>query len=181
MKPLTKADDITPSIAGDPAKTGSVVLRGVTVALDADVGHSFIVDCARHTEGVLTAEEIKNKWALRSEHWQKLADNAPLLQAVRAERDRRILGGEAAREAAQRHFAKAPNVLGDILTDQQVAPRHRIEAARELRQAASSGEVPVGPRETFKIIINLGGDDRIVCETGVAPCEPLPPDDGEQS
>ena len=59
--------------------------------------------------------------------------------AVRAERERRILSGEAPKEAAQRHFTKAPAVLNDILTDEQVSPRHRIEAARELRQVAGSG------------------------------------------
>ena len=35
-----------------PVKIGSVVLRGVTVVLDTDVGQAFVADCARHTEGL---------------------------------------------------------------------------------------------------------------------------------
>jgi hypothetical protein len=151
---------------------GSVILHGVAVALDADVGHAFIVDCCRHTEGLLGDEDIKVKWALSDEHWIGLANNAPLLRAVRAERDRRIATGEAAREAAQQHFAKAPNVLGDILADDMVSPRHRIEAAKELRQAAGNGVDAVpGIHEKFVIRINLGADETLVYE-GRTPCKP---------
>ncbi len=132
-----------PGDAGDTstlgaAKAGGVVLGGVAVALDANVGQAFIADCSRHTEGLLCDDEIKAKWQLSAEYWRGLANNTPLLQAVRAERDRRIANGDAAREAAQRHRAKAPDVLGGILTDEQVSPRHRIEAAKELRQTAGN-------------------------------------------
>src|SRR6266550_902953 len=113
-----------PGDAGDTstlgaAKAGGVVLGGVAVALDANVGQAFIADCSRHTEGLLCDDEIKAKWQLSAEYWRGLANNTPLLQAVRAERDRRIANGDAAREAAQRHLAKAPDVLGGILTDEQ--------------------------------------------------------------
>jgi hypothetical protein len=120
---------------------------------------------------------------LTDEDWQRLADNAPLLQAVRAERERRIISGDAAREGAQRYFAKAPTVLGDILTDEQVSPRHRIEAARELRQVAGNGPDTVpGAGEKFVITINLGGDEKLVYEKEIAPRQPLPSeDDGELS
>src|SRR5262249_31952091 len=117
-------------------EVGSVRLRGLSVSLETEVGQAFVVDCCRHTEGLLSDGDIKSKWALGDGDWRNLAANALLLQAVRAERDRRVHNGDAAREAAQLHFAKAPTVLGDILTDKQVSPRHRIEAARELRQAA---------------------------------------------
>jgi hypothetical protein len=93
-----------------------------------------------------------------------------LLSAVRAERDRRITSGEATREAAQWHFAKAPDVLGGILTDEQVSPRHRIEAAKELRQAAGNNPDDMA-RPTGKFIINidLGADEKLVYETKIAP------------
>src|SRR5258708_2741488 len=117
-------------------KTGIIVLRGAAVALDSHDGQDFIADCPRHTERLLSDNEIKDKWTLSNEDWIGLAANTPLLDAVRAERERRILNGEAAREAAQRFFVKAPTVLLDILSDEMVSPRHRIEAARELRQAA---------------------------------------------
>ena len=163
-----------------PVKVGSVVLRGVTVALDTDVGRTFVADCVRHTESLLSDGDIKSKWTLTDEDWQRLADNAPLLQAVRAERERRIISGDAAREGAQRYFAKAPTVLGDILTDEQVSPRHRIEAARELRQVAGNGPDTVpGAGEKFVITINLGADEKLVFEKEISPREPAPSDDGE--
>jgi hypothetical protein len=163
-----------------PVKVGSVVLRGVTVALDTDVGQTFVADCVRHTESLLSDGDIKSKWTLTDEDWMSLADNVPLLQAVRAERERRIISGDAAREGAQRYFAKAPTVLGDILTNEQVSPRHRIEAARELRQVAGNGPDTVpGAGEKFVITINLGADEKLVYEKEIAPRGPAPSDDGE--
>jgi hypothetical protein len=158
---------------------GSVRLRGVTVALDSHVGAVFIADCARNTEGLLSDHEIKAKYELSDEDWERLAGNIHLLRAVRAERDRRILSGECGREAAQRYFAKAPNVLNRILIDEQVSPRHRIEAARELRQAAGNGPDTAGPREKFIIKINLGADESHIFEKDVDTRELLPSDDGE--
>jgi len=163
-----------------PVKVGSVRLRGVSVLLDNDVGQAFVVDCCRHTEGLLSDSEIKSKWALTGEDWAGLAANTPLLAAVRAERERRILSGAAAREAALRYFAQAPTVLSDILTDEQLSPRHRIEAARELRQVAGDRpEAASGADEKIIIKINLGGDEKLIFEKEIAPCEPLPSDDGE--
>lgn len=168
--------------ATDPsgAVKGSVKLRGEMAALDTDVGAEFVTDCARNVEGTLSDAEIKGKWELSDEEWTGLANNAPLLSAVRAERERRIFSGECAREAAQRHFATAPSVLNRILTDEQVAARHRIEAARELRQAAASGpDVASGPTEKFTITINLGADETFVKEVYHRPA--LLADDGEPS
>lgn len=166
-----------------PIKTGTVVLRGLTVGLDTDIGRAFIADCARHTEGLASDSDIKSKWACTDKDWERLADNATLLQAVRTERERRIINGEAAREAAQRHFAKAPTVLGDILTDEQVSPRHRIEAARELRQVVGDGpDTTLGTAEKFSIVINLGEDKKLVFEKDISPRRPFPSDDdGELS
>jgi len=162
------------------AKVGSVLLRGVSVLLDTDVGQAFVADCCRHTEGLLSDSDIKSKWALGDEDWMRLATNKPLLEAVRAERDRRVHNGEAAREAAQLHFAKAPTVLGDILTDEQISPRHRIEAARELRQVAGDRpDAASGVDDKIIIKINLGGDEKLIFEREIAPCEPVPSDDGE--
>jgi hypothetical protein len=166
---------------GVVAPAGTVRLRGVTVPLDSDVGQAFVIDCARNTEGLVPEPEIKNKYGLTDEDWNRLADKTPLLHAVRAERDRRISKGDAAREAGQRHFAKAPAILGHILTNDLVSPRHRIEAAKELRQVAGNGP-GTGPEagEKFIIHINLGGDHKLHFEKQVAPLGPLPPHDGEE-
>ena len=180
------ATAITPSanastvVDPGPTKTGRVILRGVTVALDSAVGQAFVIDCARNTEGLMPDSDVKNKWALTDKAWELLAGNSPLLHAVQAERERRVRSGDAAREAAQRHYAKAPTVLGNILTDEQVSPRHRIEAARELRQVAGDGpDTTSGSGEKFVITINLGADERLFFEHDIAPRSPAPSDDGE--
>src|SRR5205823_4419486 len=113
MRPVTTA-----------GSAGSVILRGVTVALDSDVGEAFVIDCARNTEGLIPDGEIKTKYELSDQDWERLAGNTPVLHAVRAERERRIANGDAAREGAQRYFAKAPTILGDILRDNLASPRH---------------------------------------------------------
>lgn len=160
------------------AGVGNVVLRGVTVALDTEVGQQFIVDCARNIEGQMPDSEVKTKYELSDADWKRLADNRPLLQAVRAERERRTLSGETARERALQHFTEAPNVLNRILTNEQIAPRHRIEAARELRQAATTGaEISAEPKEKITINIDFGADCKIVREITLP--ERLPFDDGE--
>jgi hypothetical protein len=167
------------NIAG-AANAGSVVLRGIAVALDTEVGQAFIADCCRNTEGLLCDADIKAKWNLSDEHWTGLANTAPLLQTVRAERDRRITNGDAAREGAQRHFAIAPTVLGEILRDELVSPRHRIEAAKELRQVAGNGpESQPTPGDKFIITIDLGGDDKLVYEKKTAIRTPSTFDDGD--
>src|SRR4051812_44934621 len=88
-------------IEQDAPSSNTVVLRGVSVALGSDVGSAFVTDCTRHIESALSEAELKNKWGLSDGDWAALANNAPLLSAVRVERERRILSGECAREAAQ--------------------------------------------------------------------------------
>lgn len=152
-----------PSQKAAPAALASVQLRGVDVALDTAVGAAFVGDCARHTERLLTADEVKRKWAIPDHDWERLAGNTALLEAVRAERERQVHNGDAAREAAQRHFARAPNVLGEILNDELVSPHHRIEAAKELRQAAANREAQNGrPGKSVIVTIDLGGGEKIV-------------------
>jgi hypothetical protein len=171
--------DIVGPVTAHDSSTGSVILRGVRMALNTDVGQTFVADCARHTEGLVSDHDIRAKWKLTQEDWAGLATNTLLLDAVKTERERRIFNGVAAREGAQRHFSKAPSVLSDILTDEQVPPRHRIEAARELRQAAGNGPDPASvPGEKFVITINLGAKQLRFEET-IAPLEPSPSDDGD--
>jgi hypothetical protein len=160
---------------------GTVVLRAMTVALDSETGKSFISDCARNTEGLLPDLEIRTRYGLSNEDWEGLAGNTQLLCALRTERERRVVSGEAAREAAQRHYAKAPDVLGGILADEHVSPRHRIEAAKELRQVAGNElDNSSGATEKFVININLGGDDeQLVYEKKISGRSSSPPDDGD--
>lgn len=145
--------------------TSLVVLRGETISLDTEIGRAFISDCARFTEGLLAETEVKRKWGLRDEAWQGLEQNTAVLEAVQRERERRVMNGAAATEGARRQFVKTPSVLGSILSSDEVSPRHRIEAARELRAIVGANGDPnrqVG--EKFSIVINLGADEKRVYE-----------------
>jgi hypothetical protein len=157
--------------------SGSVILRGVRVQLDSDVGEAFIRDCARHIEGLLSDSELKFKHELSDQDWEGLARNAGLLRAVRAEHERRIATGEAAREAALRHYVGSPAVLNEILTNDLVSPHTRIAAAAELRQVACSEPVPVS-RHKILIVIDLGGDRGKIVLNNEPSAVPAPSDVG---
>jgi hypothetical protein len=143
-------------------ETGNVVVRGVSVGLDSEVGQAFVLDVARHSEGLLSESDVKMKWGLTDRDWAELPSNELLLDRVRRERERRIFSGTAAREGAQQHFAKAPYVLGGILNDGTISPRHRIEAARELRQTANDQNLAkdAQEKEKFVVVINLGASEK---------------------
>jgi hypothetical protein len=147
-----------------PAAPDALVLRGSAVSLESDVGTEFTKHCARNVEGLLCESELRAKYQLNDEDWARLAKNEQLLRAVRTEVDRRISNGECAREAAQRHHARAPTVLNEILRDETVSPRHRIEAAKELRQVAAGAGENTAAGERFVISIDLGEDYRHVKE-----------------
>ena len=174
---VTQAPSLTPSTL--PAET--VVLRGAPVNLNTEVGQAFVRDCARHTEGLVSDRDIQSKYGLSDVQWAALADNTPLLDRVRRERERRVFTGAAAQEGAQLHFARAPNVLGSILKDGSVSPRHRIDAARELRHVAIGQEADdTHDKEKFVVIINLGsGEEPIRIEKEIEHRSPTESDNGE--
>jgi hypothetical protein len=145
-------------------EAGLVRLRGVDLSLDSEPARTFITDCARNIEGLRSDREIKEAWGLDVVDWARLAENTALLNEIKAERERRIGSGQAAREAAQRHYALAPSILNEILQNEAISPRHRIEAAKELRQVAAGAPDNKGAGERFIISIDLGGDHRLVKE-----------------
>jgi len=95
---------------------GSVVLRGVEIGLDSDIGVGFVDDCCRFCEGLVTEDQIKSKYKLNDNAWSQLGDNEPLQQAVQRARERRVRNGDAARQKAQFLFLAAPDVLGGRTT-----------------------------------------------------------------
>jgi len=101
---------------------------------------------------------VKKKYRLEESEWDALGENDELVRAVDAEKVRRIRTGISAREKAQLKFIVAPDVLGNILTDNSASPRHRIEASRELRAVASVGPEDAPTADRFQITINLGSD-----------------------
>jgi hypothetical protein len=131
-----------------------IVLRNTPVDLASDVGHQFITDCTRAGEGLITDKELAEKYELSPADWQSITKDVALGHAIRAERDRRVLNGAAAREAACKHFVKAPGILDQIMMDAHSNPRHKIEAIKELRQTAV-GNSEDRPTETERFIIKI--------------------------
>jgi len=153
------------------SQRGSVVLRGIEIGLDTDIGRGFVIDCARFTEGLLPEDQIKSKYGLSDNAWARLADNAPLVRAVETEKTRRVRDGAAAREKAQWLFVQAPTVLGNILNDATTSPRHRIEACRELRAVATSGSESTpatGDRVIIRIDLTAGGGEVVEFDKALA-------------
>jgi hypothetical protein len=83
-----------------------------------------------------------------------ITKDVALGHAVRAERERRVLTGTAAREAAAKYFVKAPSILDRIMVDEQSNPKHKIEAIRELRQTAIVDNTD-RPAEANRFIITI--------------------------
>jgi hypothetical protein len=152
-----------------------VVLHGLPIELTSAAGHQFVVDCVRAAEGLITDSDIKDKYELSPNSWEAITANKALIRAIQAERERRVRNGTAAQELACKHFAKAPDVLGDILNDRSASPRHRIESARELRVTATgpSAESTADAGEKFVITINLGADHVEHYEKSRTPMKPL--------
>ena len=119
--------------------------------------HELVSDLCRFAEGVLTEKQVRRRWRSIDESiWETPPE--PLVDAVEAERIRRVRSGHAAREKAQNLAVQAPDILGTIMTNDGNSPRHRIEAAKELRVVADNGpEVTpaAAAAERFQIIIDL--------------------------
>src|SRR5262249_36422350 len=110
--------------------------------------------------------------------WERLGVDDALIEAVEAEKARRIRSGEAKREKAQQHIVKAPDVLNGIMSDPKANAKHRIDSAKALDDLAEGG--PRGAHdETDRVIvtINLGGGD-VFRYDGSA--KPLSPDEAKQ-
>jgi hypothetical protein len=138
---------------------GTVVLRGIVVEIDGAVGQAFVTDVVRHIEDLMPADALRSKYGLLDDAaYEALGSNEALQRSIAAAKTRRIHSGEAARERAQHLFLTAPTVLGEIVRDASMSPRHRIEAARELRQVAANGPTDErkNDKERFHIVLNFG-------------------------
>jgi hypothetical protein len=132
-----------------------ITLRGVAVEITSAAGFEFIVDATRAAEGLITDDDLRDKYELSVEDLQSLANNKALGRAIRDERSSRERSGAAARESAAKIFVRAPKVMGTILDNEQASPRHRIEASRELRATAIGTGDDNRPAETEKFIIRI--------------------------
>ena len=107
-----------------------VTLRNTPITLDSDVGRQFVVDCVRAGEGLITDRELAEKYELDPPAWIAITKDVELGHAIRAERERRVLNGVAAREAAAKHFVKAPGILDQIMTDANASEIATLPQAR---------------------------------------------------
>jgi hypothetical protein len=164
--------DVPDLISFDPNNNECVVLRGVSVPLASNVAAVFISDVARNSEGILSGGQIREKYGLTIEAWRQLVENKAFVQAVTAERERRVRSGTAAQEAAAKLFADAPAILGSIMNNEYASPRHRVDAIRELRQTAiGTGPESTGPDDSGKFVITivLSADEKLVFNKQIAP------------
>jgi hypothetical protein len=121
--------------------------------------HEFVVDCARYAEGLLSEKEVKKKHHFDDDTWARLGDNDALIEAIEAEKVRRIRDGSAKREKAQMHIVRGPDVLNGIMMDATASPKHRIDASKTLDQFAGNGPGATSQDSArFIIHIDLGGD-----------------------
>jgi len=159
-----------------------VVLRGVRVPLNSDIGMAFVSDCSRNRERIFSDAQIREKYDISETDWNDVIKNGPLRVAVNRECERRTLSGDAAREAAAVEFVKAPKILGGILEDPKANPRHKIEASKELRASARVGDAEIGDAvEKFVISINFGptSDERVAFTYDPPKQPPKDPADAE--
>jgi hypothetical protein len=130
------------------------------IALDSDLGRALITDCARFSEGTLSEAQVRKRHRLDDATWEALGDNEALIEAIEAEKLRRIRSGAAKREKSQHLVIKAPDVVSGIMLDSTQNSRHRLDAAKILDTFAESGpkDGPAAAETLFLIKIDLSGD-----------------------
>jgi hypothetical protein len=154
-----------------------VILRGVAVPLASDVGAAFVADCARNREKIFSDARLQEKYDIDPSDWDSIVKNKTLRLAISAECERRMLSGIAAQESAAKIFTEAPEAMGSILRDNRASPRARVAASQELRATASVAEKSDADVDRVHIVINLGGDEKLVVD---APVKPLPPKEARE-
>jgi putative sterol carrier protein len=120
--------------------------------------HAFIVDMARFADGLLTEKQIKKKYRFDAATWESMGSNDTLVEAIEAEKLRRIRDGSTKRERAQVEIVDAAPILGGIMRDPGANERHRIDAVKTLDSLAATGPEKVPAGERFIITINLNSD-----------------------
>lgn len=125
---------------------------------DLHNNQEFLADCCRFFESLLTEETMRRKYKFSNDVWNRLGEDEALILAIEAEKIRRIRNGAAKREKAQQHVVRAPDVLNELLHDNRVSPRFRIDSAKTLDAFAANGPTSVPAGDRFQIILNLGTD-----------------------
>src|SRR5262252_7988590 len=69
----------------------TVVLRGVSVPLNSDVGGAFITDLSRNKERLFSDQRVCEKYDISETDWTAITQNKAIRLAVNAEHERRML------------------------------------------------------------------------------------------
>ena len=121
--------------------------------------HDFIADFARYAEGILDEKFLRRKYRFDDATWERLGENDALIEAIEAEKVRRIRSGATKRELAQKHIVRGPDILNTIMSDAGASPRHRVDAIKTLDAIATPpAQAAPADRDRFIIEINLGTD-----------------------
>ena len=131
----------------------------------------LIADLARYAEGLHSKEAVKKKWReiINEDTWKHLSKDDTLVDAIEAEKIRRIRNGQAKREKAQSLVVKAPEVLDGIMMDTSASARHRVDAIKTLDTFADNGPKDTSSGDRFVIQINLGEDYKLRFDKSIAP------------
>ena len=86
---------------------GDVIQLRSPIDLNSDLGHAFVVDATRAGEGLISDKELQEIYDLSPADWQNIVKDTALGRAIRAERDRRVRAGIAARESSGQTFCKS--------------------------------------------------------------------------
>jgi hypothetical protein len=131
----------------------------------------LIADLARFSEGIYSETAVRRKYRdlLSDDDWAMLGADDLLVEMIEAEKLRRVRNGAFKRERAQQHVTKAPDILEKILSDERASPKHRIDAAKTLDDLADNGPQTAAENDRIHIVINLGGDERLVFDKAIKP------------
>jgi len=142
----------------------------------------FIADCCRFAEGITSEAAVRKKYHFSEEAWERLGVDDKLIEAVEAEKVRRIRSGAAKREKAQLHVVAAPDVLSGILMDPKANAKHRIDSAKALDDLAGfAPQATHGDSDRVIIRIDLSADTKNPADVLMfeAAARPKPSDDGK--
>ena len=135
----------------------------------------LITDCCRYSEGILTEKQVRQKYHLVDEAtWERLGSDDALVEAIELEKIRRVRSGAAKREKAQQLVVEACGVLGQLVRDPGVSPKHKIDASKALDAFADPGPTHApdsSERYIIRIDLTAGGnkDDVILIDKSIKP------------
>jgi hypothetical protein len=117
-------------------------IDSLSIPIDGELRHDFIVDCARFAEGILTEKAVKKKYLFDAETWERLGSDEALIEAIEVEKHAEY--AMARRRVSARKFCmqKHPPFLATFYT----TVAHRRGTASKVRE--SFGRLPIMVRSS---------------------------------